>query len=90
MSETPSPAETFTQISKLVEKLNKEADFNTRLSIIEKTHKNGEAIDLMIWARIKKNQENLEKNKINFNAIIQSVIIAVTTAMIVTYLMKGS
>jgi len=89
MPETPNPTETFTQISKLVDKLNKEADFNTRLSIIEETHKNGEAIDLMIWARIKKNQENLEKNKINFNAIIQNVIIAVATAMIVAYLMKG-
>lgn len=104
-----SQAEKYAEIVQLMQKLNQEADFNTRLTacqkeiiIITEHYVKREALDEMIWDRIKTHQKNEDKikaegekaekkvsnNKIKWNVIIQGVIITVAAGIILAYLLN--
>lgn len=80
---------TYNKIVELLAKLNKEADFNTRLSLIESQYKKQDEIDKMIWNRIDQNETNNNKNRINWTAILQGVLISVISVAVAAYLLKG-
>lgn len=80
---------TYDQITDLIGKLNGEASIDGRLIKIESTYKTGDQINKLIWAAIDKNDQNNNKNKINWNVIVQGVMIAVISAAMMYFYSGG-
>lgn len=95
----PKLPDTYSQINDFMEDLKKGADFNTRLLLMQQSleaeYLKKEKIDEKIWEAITKHQKNIdkiqisgEKNRINWTAIVQALIIAVLTAAVTAFLIK--
>ncbi len=96
----PKLPEVHTQINDFLENIKKDAQLNTQLLLIQQSLENSyvkrDKITKMIWDAIEihqKNVDNIEKsgneNKLNWTAIIQSVIIAALSAAATAFVLKG-
>ena len=87
--EDDNSKKTYSQIVELMNKLNTEASLDGRLIKIESQYKTGEEITVMIWKAIQRNDLNNNKNKINWTAIIQGVIITVVASALTYFMLRG-
>ena len=81
--------EMYEQVAKVLTQLTRESDILERITVIESKYKSGEDIGRMIWKNIRQNEENNSKDRVNWTAILQNVIIAVVSAGAVALFMGG-
>ena len=80
--------ERYNHLKDLLDKIGKEADTEKRLIIIEQHYQKRDEINKMIWTAIKQNEENNNKNRINWTAIVQSVLASVIGGLVIYFLLK--
>lgn len=93
--DNPPAHEAYNQIQSFLETIKADADIKTKIAVMDKvleTFLTKDKINEMIWDAIKDHDANIEKinkNRIQWGPIIQSVVIAVVIAAITAFVIKG-
>lgn len=80
--------ERYNHLKDLLDKIGKEADTEKRLTIIEQHYQKKDDISKMIWSAIATNETNNNKNRINWTALLQTVLASVIGGLVMYFLLK--